>query len=274
LRLVRNERNVGLFGNFNRCLTLSQGKNVQILCSDDELTAGCVARAVAVMESHPEAAMLCTPGHLVDASGRPLRLIANQFPPGIYTGDRVVFSWLWLYAHSRLNALNYPSGVLMRREAVKQAGLFQDQMQTTGDIDYYFRLLQQGSLAVIADTGCRITLHEGQAHRSTNLDGTAIKEHLAVVHAHRPLLERRRAYRRVVDQMHGLALLLGLVRVVRPATRESGWLHIQLALRAGVPWYRLLAASTRVIAGRLLWRRLPQVFLKLPQPDPLTAGAR
>jgi hypothetical protein len=222
------------------------------------------------MEAHPEVAMLCTRGELIDTEGRTLRRIADQFPPGIYSGENAVFSWLWLYGHSRFNALNYPSGVMMRRDALTRAGSFQEQMQTTGDIDYYFRLLEQGSLAVVGDTGCRITLHEGQAHRTANMDGTAIKEHLAVVRAHRALLESRGAYRRLVDQMYGIALVLGLVRLLRSKTRDSGRLHIDMARQSGVPWHRLLAASVRLVAGRVLWRLLPRLFMRLPEPSPLT----
>jgi glycosyltransferase involved in cell wall biosynthesis len=270
LRFVRNERNLGLFGNFNRCLALAQGKYLQFLCSDDELTAGCIAREMAIMDAHPEVAMLCTRGELVDTEGRSLRLIAHQFPPGIYPGERAIFSWCWLYTHSRLNAFNYPSGIMMRREAVTQAGFFQERMRTTGDIDYYFRLLERGNLAVVADPGCRITLHEGQAHRTTNMDGTAIREHLEVVRAQRELLQSWGAYRRVMDQMYGLALTLGIARMLRAKTRDSGRLHVEIARRGGVPWHRLVWASIRLVTGRTLWWLLPRVFVRLPQPRPLT----
>jgi hypothetical protein len=198
-----------------------------------------------------------------------LRLIADQFAPGIYAGADAMFSWFWLYAHSRLNALNYPSGVMMRREAIVRAGSFQEHMQTAGDIDYYFKLLEHGSLAVLGDTGCLITLHEGQAHRGTNMDGTAIREHLAVVQAHKGPLESRAVYRRVLDQMHGLALVLGLFRLLRSKTRESGWVHIELARQGDMPWHRLILAAARLVAGRLLWRRLPRVFIRLPAPEPV-----
>src|SRR5450432_379001 len=44
LHLVRNDSNLGLFGNFNRCLELSRGEYVCLLGSDDDLTEGFLAR--------------------------------------------------------------------------------------------------------------------------------------------------------------------------------------------------------------------------------------
>jgi glycosyltransferase involved in cell wall biosynthesis len=53
LRLVRNSHNVGLFGNFNRCLDLATGTYLRFLCSDDTLAAGCLQREISEMESAP-----------------------------------------------------------------------------------------------------------------------------------------------------------------------------------------------------------------------------
>jgi len=266
LRLVRNDSNLGLFGNFNRCLQLCRGDYVVVLGSDDELTEGFVAREVLIMEANPEVAMLSTRGQLTDADGHPLRLIAAQFPPGIHAGEDAIFAWLWLYAHTRLNSLNYPSGVLLRREAVLRAGLFREDLRTAGDIDFYLRMLQHGSLAISQSVGCRIMLHSGQAHRALNMDGTAFREQLDIVHQHLCLLETRGVRQPMIEQTYGQALALGLLRMLDRRTRASGRLHIAVARSSTVPAHRLAAACVRFFVARALWRYLPGMFVGLPPP--------
>ena len=266
VRLVRNDSTLGLFGNFNRCLELSTGEYVCLLGSDDELTEGFIARELPVMEAHPQVAMLSTRGRLANVDGHALGLIANYFPPGIYPGEEAVFAWLWLYAHTRLNALNYPSGVLLRRDAALRAGAFRTDMQTAGDIDFYLRMLQQGALAISGNIGCRITLHGGQAHRAPNMDGTAFREQLDVVSQHLALLDHRGASQRVIAQTYAQALAIGLLRLLRGKTRTSGRLHFALARRSVVPGYQLAAACVRFFAARALLRYLPGMFLRLPPP--------
>ncbi|GAI98190.1 unnamed protein product [marine sediment metagenome] len=58
LRLVRNERNMGLFGNFNRSLQLAQGKYFRLLCSDDKLPPNCLMSEIDMMEQHENVVLL------------------------------------------------------------------------------------------------------------------------------------------------------------------------------------------------------------------------
>jgi cellulose synthase/poly-beta-1,6-N-acetylglucosamine synthase-like glycosyltransferase len=68
LRYVRNERNLGLFGNFNRCIELAQGKYLHILHSDDMIPPGFTAACVGFLEEHPEVAFTFT-GVEIEAGG-------------------------------------------------------------------------------------------------------------------------------------------------------------------------------------------------------------
>lgn len=57
LKFFRNERNLGLFGNFNRCVELARGKYIHILHSDDFLAPGFTQACIECMESNPHVAM-------------------------------------------------------------------------------------------------------------------------------------------------------------------------------------------------------------------------
>lgn len=60
LRYVKNERNLGLFGNFNRCIELAAGKYLHILHSDDYIDADFTARCVSFFQVHPTVVMTST----------------------------------------------------------------------------------------------------------------------------------------------------------------------------------------------------------------------
>lgn len=53
LRLYRNKMNLGMFGNWNRCISLARGPWFTILCDDDLLLPGFVETVFQTLESYP-----------------------------------------------------------------------------------------------------------------------------------------------------------------------------------------------------------------------------
>jgi glycosyltransferase involved in cell wall biosynthesis len=64
IKFFKNQENLGLFGNFNRCIELASGKYVHILHSDDFIEPGFTAKCVAFLENHPSVAMTFTSVHV------------------------------------------------------------------------------------------------------------------------------------------------------------------------------------------------------------------
>src|SRR5512134_2699028 len=54
IRLLRNPRNLGAEGNWNRCLAAARGRYFKLLPQDDVLVADCLERQVAVLEQDDE----------------------------------------------------------------------------------------------------------------------------------------------------------------------------------------------------------------------------
>ncbi len=81
LQVIRNDKNVGLFGNFNRCIELSRGKYLRILCNDDRITSDCLSREIAIMEAHPSVSLLFSKGARFTSDHQPLGEIGDHFPP-------------------------------------------------------------------------------------------------------------------------------------------------------------------------------------------------
>ncbi len=68
LTYVKNERNLGLFGNFNRCIELATGKFLHILHSDDYIDPDFTARCTAFFNKHPSVVMTSTRARIVGDS--------------------------------------------------------------------------------------------------------------------------------------------------------------------------------------------------------------
>jgi len=228
LRLVRNAHNLGLFGNFNRCLELSQGTYIRFLCSDDRLAPNCLTHEIAVMERYPTVSLLSTHGQRIDETGSLLGLQSNHFPPGIYHSPEAIHAILWFQAHYAYNPLNYPSGVLLRRNAAMKAGRFDETMRMSGDVDFFLRVLAHGDLAIVDAVGCKITIHANQEAGLLGSNIAAMREIFLLTERYRTLLEENGTYVRIQEQLTAYALGLAY-KYWRSGAAESSRLHYELA---------------------------------------------
>jgi glycosyltransferase involved in cell wall biosynthesis len=78
IRYVRNETNLGIAANFQKCLDLASGDLVMFLGCDDLLEPGFVARARATLTSYPDASMLQPGVQVIDDDGRPYEPLADR----------------------------------------------------------------------------------------------------------------------------------------------------------------------------------------------------
>jgi len=253
LRLYRNESNIGLYGNFNRCGELAKGEYVLFLCSDDRLIPGFVERALAQMRSHPNSVLLSSRGRVLGPDGHTLGQTGNYFPAGLYDGDSVATACLWTMLWAGTNPFNYPSGALFRADALKKELPFQARFGTPADIDIYLRTLQNGELIVVDEVGCEVIGHGGQYSSKAKQSGAFIDEMLTLLESRRALLASLGAYERFRAQ---LAASIWAYRIrSKGVGQPANWPSFSLLQMAH-------AVSAR-LATRLLWRvgrqRLPYI---------------
>ena len=67
LTYVKNERNLGLFGNFNRCIEVATGDYLHILHSDDYIDPSFTASCIAFFMAHPSVVMTSTRARIVSS---------------------------------------------------------------------------------------------------------------------------------------------------------------------------------------------------------------
>ena len=160
IRSYRNERNLGLFGNFSRCLELAQGDLVKFVCSDDWLDPRYLERAVPVMRGHPGVTLLTTAGYVVDEDGRTFGVASAELGDG-----PVVPATQAIRAQARwLNLIGMPTSTLIRRDAVEAAEGFDQRFAPASDVHLWLKLLARGDLGWIPDPLCSLRVHATKGH--------------------------------------------------------------------------------------------------------------
>lgn len=66
LKYFKNDRNIGMYANFNRCLELANGKYIQLLHSDDYIDEDFIEKCVTFLESHENVYLTFTSARLFE----------------------------------------------------------------------------------------------------------------------------------------------------------------------------------------------------------------
>lgn len=160
LKVFTNERNIGLFENFNRCLELAQGELVKFLCADDWLAPTCLEKIVPIMLNNPEVGLLTTRGFLVDEEDRTFGLAAAAF------GDRpVVPATEAIQAQANfLNLIGMPSSAMLRRDLAQTAGGFDPAFAPASDVHLWLKILCSKDLGWVPEPLCYLRIHASKEH--------------------------------------------------------------------------------------------------------------
>jgi hypothetical protein len=156
----RNARNLGLFGNFARCLELSRGEYIKFLAADDWLHPAYLREAIALLRAHPTAAIASGPGFFVNGDGRVFALgTVGVFPPGLVAGREALRAQA-----DALNVIGMPSNTVVRRAALDDAGGFDERFAPAADVHLWGKLLAHHDLAWMAEPRCYLRIHRRKAH--------------------------------------------------------------------------------------------------------------
>ncbi|HYT65936.1 MAG TPA: glycosyltransferase [Vicinamibacterales bacterium] len=149
VRCLRNPRNLGPEGNWNRCLDEATGRYVKLLPQDDVLAPGCLQRQVEVLEGdrRQEIALVFCARTIIDGRGRQV-LSRRTFgrEDRRITGATLFRRCLW----RGTNVIGEPGGVLFRRALARAVGPFDASYPYVVDLDFWLRLLAHGDGYYIA----------------------------------------------------------------------------------------------------------------------------
>lgn len=86
---LRNPVNLGVTGNFNRCVELAQAPHVVLMGCDDLMLPGCLRTVRRALRRAPDAVMVQPGVQVVDTAGRPGGTLADTAKRQLYTPARV-----------------------------------------------------------------------------------------------------------------------------------------------------------------------------------------
>ena len=146
VRLVEHAENHGIICSLNRCRDEIRGDYVVLLCADDCLTPGSLARSVAFMDAHPNVGM--TYGPVIDfthvSDVKPAQLAAAPGPAKIYPGAE----WIDRVCRARENPIRTPE-VLMRVSTLAVAGRLDPACPHTSDLNMWLRMASYADVAFL-----------------------------------------------------------------------------------------------------------------------------
>lgn len=181
--LYRNNQNLGMAGNWNRCLSLCHGKYIKLLCGDDLIEKNLVSREVAILEVNPEAVMVSSDTKFIDMQDNPKTEYKRYHKSGLVDGREIS-----RYSIFHRDYLGAPLANTFRKSAYEITGGFDPSFHYVIDYDFYMTLACQGYVYILheplnffrlredSNTGMVLGGSEGDAYVKEH-------EHLARKHA-------------------------------------------------------------------------------------------
>ena len=158
IKLVQNDKNYGMFGNWNICIHSAQGEYIHLLCADDALQSKCLEKQVKILDMHTDVAFVFNASNVVNEQDknimkrRPFR--KNMIFDGKYLARR---------SFRTKNLFGEPSNVLFRKSVMEKVGDFSSDVCYSADWDFWMRLAMEGRVAYIDEclTNFRVSTTSG-----------------------------------------------------------------------------------------------------------------
>lgn len=144
IHLYKNEKNLGMAGNWNRALELCQGEYLKLICADDLMDKALTEREVRILEEHPDVVCVSSDTQFIDLSGNKKGQYKRYRKTGIIDGKEAVRSCV--FTRDKLGA---PVANLFRRTVYENVGGFDPNFIYIIDYDFYMRVYCAGKVYII-----------------------------------------------------------------------------------------------------------------------------
>ena len=172
IKAFTNETNLGHYPNYNACLEQASGKYIKLFAQDDLLKPEMLERMVTVLEKNPKVSLVATTRTWIDEEGRTIpaqseldiKLTRPFSEDTTIPGTEALISTL----KECTNWMGEPSNQMFRAAHIGEA--FDTSFNQIGDLEYNYRLLEQGDYYFIADELCLFRKHASSWTKSNNAE--------------------------------------------------------------------------------------------------------
>jgi glycosyltransferase involved in cell wall biosynthesis len=181
IRFSKNEKNLGLVGNWNRCLSLARGEWIKFVFQDDFISSDCLAEFVNAAKKND--VLLVSERNFIlpeNASADQLNYYSNVVrtlrnsaarpddgDPDLYSAGTV--SKLAI-RHPVMNFIAEPSLTFFKKELVERVGVFDERLKQICDLEFFLRVGSQYGLRYVPKKICAFRIHSAST-TSINVSG-------------------------------------------------------------------------------------------------------
>jgi len=176
IKFIRNDRNLGLVGNWNKCVEQANGTWIKFLFQDDLMNANCLEE----MAKHTDAEVeliVCKRNFLLedptedekDYYNRRVKTLENT---GYFTGNDFSAEVISKIAtdHPSLNFIGEPSLTMFRKISLLKVGGFDAELKQICDLEFLMRIASVFGLRYIPKQLCAFRIH-GNSTTTKNVSG-------------------------------------------------------------------------------------------------------
>ncbi len=157
----KNERNLGLFQNYNECMRRANGAYIKPFAQDDCFDKTLLERMHTIMQEQTSIALLSvakqwidTENRIIQATNRAEQKTLMPFDQDTHmSGDAAILETLDKF----VNWLGEPCSVMFRREYIGNG--FDPRFKQIGDLEYWYRILQNGDYYFLSERLCSFRKH-------------------------------------------------------------------------------------------------------------------
>ncbi|MEI8027720.1 MAG: glycosyltransferase [Pseudomonadota bacterium] len=148
VHLLRNDKNLGPEGNWNRALSLASGTYVKLVCSDDTLEPGALSKQVAIFENPANRglALVTGPRVVINSAGKRMGIRGD-----LHQGRISSLIAIKKVIRSGTNPLGEPAAGMFKKIDAEKIGGYRIYAPYAIDVDFWIRLLQLGDLWFMSD---------------------------------------------------------------------------------------------------------------------------
>jgi len=181
--LIKNQLNLGLVGNWLKCIELSTGVWIKFLFQDDLLAPTCVSRLVTAGEAS-DCPIVFSKREILYETGSNLEVL--NFLRNVPSWESVFGSISFIppnrvsetaINYMALNIFGEPTSVLLRRDCFDNFGVFNPYLRQRCDYEYWIRVGSNTGIALVMDTLASFRLHS----ESTTSNNHANKQYITEV---------------------------------------------------------------------------------------------
>lgn len=143
VRCYRNDTNLGMVGNWNKCVHLCQGEYVKLVPADDIVYPRCVEKSVRILMKHPEVSLVITGTDLINDQDKITGKYVHWPKRGIFDGRKM----------SKMSVMfnsffGNPVCAMFRKKDFERVGDFDEELPYIPDIDLWMRLVRDSKVAM------------------------------------------------------------------------------------------------------------------------------